>query len=54
MERGTLLELAVWAEGDEVAIVEALRGGYELTGNFRGREHEVLADYEVAVAPEAA
>lgn len=40
---GTLLELATRTEGDEQAMVEALREGYELTGNFKGREHELLA-----------
>jgi hypothetical protein len=40
---GTLLALAWRTEGDEDAMLEALEGGYRLTGNFRGREADVLA-----------
>jgi hypothetical protein len=45
---GTMLELATWAHGDEAAMVQALRDGYTLTGNFRGREGELLLQLAAA------
>ncbi len=41
---GTLLQLVWSLEGDEQASREALHDGYRLTGNFRGREADVLED----------
>ena len=52
--RGTLLELTVRVGGDEAAIVAELLAGYELTGNFKGHEAEVIADFTAAEEGEAA
>ena len=46
MTAGTLLELATRLEGNEAAMIQALRNGYTLTGNFRGHEADVVADLE--------
>jgi hypothetical protein len=40
---GTMLELAVLTGGNETEMVAALLAGYELTGNFKGHEAEVVA-----------
>lgn len=39
---GTLLELATKLEGDEDQMREALQNGYQLTGNFKGHEAEMM------------
>jgi len=39
---GTLLELATRTGGNEAEMIQALRDGYSLTGNFKGREGELL------------
>ncbi len=41
-ECGTLLELATRLEGDEDLMQEALQNGYQLTGNFKGQEAELM------------
>lgn len=48
-EANTMLS-ALWeSDGDEAAVVADLDSGkLTLTGNFKGREHEVVADYEAA------
>jgi hypothetical protein len=43
-EAGTLLELVWKLAGDEARVREVLRAGYALTGSFRGRESELLAE----------
>lgn len=42
MTMGTMLELAMDCDGDEAAMIRAIQGGYRLTGNFKGREGELL------------
>jgi hypothetical protein len=49
---GTMLELAMATDGDEAAMIQALRDGYCLTGNFKGREGELLL--QLAAAADAA
>ena len=45
---GTLLELATRTGGDEAAMIHALEDGYSLTGNFKGREGELLLQLAAA------
>jgi hypothetical protein len=49
---GTMLELATRTGGDEVAMIQALRTGYTLTGNFKGREGELLLQLAAAADAE--
>ena len=39
---GTLLALATKLEGDEDLMRQALENGYQLTGNFKGHEAEMM------------
>ena len=41
-ECGTLLALATKLEGDEELMMAALENGYQLTGNFKGHEAELI------------